>query len=282
MSGSRNAQGSTSATTKAGPAKLYPDPSLTPGDVLTADVSKICTPGYTATVRDVSTATKERVYAEYGIGYPQPAGSYEVDHFIPLELGGSNDIKNLWPEPAAPAPGFHQKDQFENYEHAEVCAGALTIEEAQQRMASDWYGYWLQESGTNPGTAIQSWSTSTPSAPVVLDPNNPAVKKSHSDICHERGSTYYDRTIYFTPYDSIGECLASGGRELLPNFGDEPERSGGDLGLRRGKIADDLDPVTEPHTLDQFWQLVRAVDPTPAFLRAIDKLENHGKRRFVR
>jgi hypothetical protein len=31
------------------------------------------------------------------------------------------------------------------------------------------------------------------------------------------------------------------------------------LGLRRGRIADDLDPVSEPHTLDQFWQLVMAV-----------------------
>jgi hypothetical protein len=43
------------------------------------------------------------------------------------------------------------------------------------------------------------------------------------------------------------------------------------LGLRCGRIADDLDPVSELHTLDQFWQLVVAVDPTPTFLRALDK-----------
>lgn len=40
----------------------------------------------------------------------------------------------------------------------------------------------------------------------------PEVKKSTSGICHERGSTYYDRTSNFVPYDSIEDCLDSGGR----------------------------------------------------------------------
>ena len=35
-------------------------------------------------------------------------------------------------------------------------------------------------------------------------------------------------------------------------------------------------------TLDQFWQLVMAVDATTIFLRAFDKLKGHGKRRLVR
>jgi hypothetical protein len=98
--------------TKAGPAYVYPNPTLTPGAVLTTDASLICTPGYASSVRDVSTATKEQVYAEYGVSYPQPTGAYEVDHFIPLEIGGSNELKNLWLESATPTPGFHEKDQF--------------------------------------------------------------------------------------------------------------------------------------------------------------------------
>jgi hypothetical protein len=48
------------------------------------------------------------------------------------------------------------------------------------------------------------------------------------------------------------------------------------LGSRHGRIADDLDPVSEPHTLDQFWQLVMAVDAAPIFLRAFDKLEDRS------
>src|SRR5262245_50824923 len=58
------------------------------------------------------------------------------------------------------------------------------------------------------------------------------------------------------------------------------EGSGGGLGLRGGRIADDLDPVSELDPLDQFWQLVLAVDPAPTLLGALDKLEDHGERHY--
>jgi hypothetical protein len=73
---------------KAGPAYVYPNPLVTPGAVFTTDASTICAPGYASGVRDVSTATKKEVYAEYGVSYPQASGAYEVDHLIPLEIGG--------------------------------------------------------------------------------------------------------------------------------------------------------------------------------------------------
>ena len=38
----------------------------------------------------------------------------EIDHIIPLELGGSNDIANLFPEPGAGAAGFREKVRLEN------------------------------------------------------------------------------------------------------------------------------------------------------------------------
>ena len=41
--------------------------------------------------------------------------------------------------------------------------------------------------------------------------------------------------------------------------------------MRRGRIADDLDPVGELHTHDQFWQLVVSVDAAPSFLGAFDQ-----------
>jgi hypothetical protein len=140
---------------KAGPAYLYPNPTLTPGAVTTTDASTICTAGYASSVRNVSAAAKKQVYAEYGVSYPQPTGAYEVDHFIPLEIGGSNDITNLWLEAATPTPGFHQKDQFENFEHDQVCDGTISVTEAQSRMVSDWYLYWQEEvEGTTPTTSL--------------------------------------------------------------------------------------------------------------------------------
>lgn len=42
--------------------------------------------------------------------------------------------------------------------------------------------------------------------------DEPEVKKSSTGICHEKGSTYYNRTQNFVPFDSIDECLNSGGR----------------------------------------------------------------------
>src|SRR6266702_6916028 len=79
-----------------------------------ATPQQICVYGYTRSVRNVPYSEKDQAYAEYGIGY-HSSGQYEIDHLIPLELGGSNDIANLWPEAAAPKPGFHEKDQVENY-----------------------------------------------------------------------------------------------------------------------------------------------------------------------
>ena len=158
---------------------MYPNPALTPGAVLTTDASAICTPGYASSVRNVSTATKEQVYAEYGVSYPQPKGEYEVDHFIPLEIGGSNDIKNLWLEPATPTPGFHQKDQFENFEHGQVCNGTISAAEAQSRMVSDWYLYWEEEVGgaTATGTILTT-SASVQSAPTLVSQTTTAADAS--------------------------------------------------------------------------------------------------------
>lgn len=181
---------------KAGPDRLYPDPKLTPGAILTTDASKLCTLGYSSTVRNVSTATKKQAYAEYGLGYPQPTGSYEVDHFISLELGGSNDITNLWPEPASPTPGFHQKDQFENFEHEQICKGIITAQEAQRRMMTDWYYYYETEMlGVTPSTApVQS---ATVPAPASAPQPAPATTTTASSSAAYYTSSYGTSKYYY-------------------------------------------------------------------------------------
>ena len=61
---------------------------------------------------------------------------------IPLELGGSNDIRNLWPEPYFTNPetgcDAHKKDRLENRLHRLVCVGSMDLKEAQAEIASDW------------------------------------------------------------------------------------------------------------------------------------------------
>lgn len=122
----------------------FPDSACTPGDILPdATTDQICQSGYARSVRNVPTSEKDQVYAEYGIA-THYSGEYEVDHLVSLELGGSNDISNLWPEAASPTPGFHQKDQVENYLHDQVCSGAVALKTAQIEIATDWMSIYNQ------------------------------------------------------------------------------------------------------------------------------------------
>ena len=116
-----------------------PDPACTPGDLIKPLVTRddICVSGYSSGVRDVSNSLKEEVYEAYGIKKHSPA-EYEIDHFVSLGLGGSNDISNLFPEAAEPRPGFHEKDKVENYLIDQVCEGAMSLQEAQIKIATNW------------------------------------------------------------------------------------------------------------------------------------------------
>jgi uncharacterized protein YceK len=121
-----------------------PDSACTPGAILaTGTKDAICKPGYAKSVRNVPDSEKNQDYAEYGITSHTP-GQYEVDHLVSLELGGSNDIANLWPELASPTPGFHEKDKVENYLHAQVCSGAISLQQAQAEIATNWLAVYNQ------------------------------------------------------------------------------------------------------------------------------------------
>ena len=120
-------------------AQSYPDQKLTPGVIATTDQAKICRDGYTKDARHVTPATKRQVFARYGFakGKFKP-GDYEIDHFVSLELGGANDVQNLWPQPYSGKWTAREKDVVETTLHREICAGKITLEEAQRRIRTDW------------------------------------------------------------------------------------------------------------------------------------------------
>lgn len=48
--------------------------------------------------RNVTQAKRDRIYKAYGVAKAdQPL--YTIDHMVPLAMGGSNDERNLWPQP---------------------------------------------------------------------------------------------------------------------------------------------------------------------------------------
>jgi hypothetical protein len=118
---------------------LYPDYKLTPGEVdpkVTAEM--VCKPGYSATVRAVPESEHKKVFARYGIDWKDHA-KYEVDHKTSLELGGTNSLANLWPQPYAGVEfTARQKDEVEDDLHRRVCHGKITLKEAQRLISEDW------------------------------------------------------------------------------------------------------------------------------------------------
>ena len=85
------------------PTPILPDRKLTPGDTFDVTAQDVCVPGYAKKVRAVPAWLKRQAYAEYGIT-EYKTGDYEVGHLIPLSLGGSNSIRNLWPQSTKTAP----------------------------------------------------------------------------------------------------------------------------------------------------------------------------------
>jgi hypothetical protein len=118
----------------AGGADL-PNPLLTPG-VVRQEITlhEVCHTRWGKDVRHVTQAMKKEVFRRYGIAWERHA-DFETDHLIPRELGGADDLRNLFPQEW---PAAHRKDRVENRARREVCAGRLTLDEARGIFLGDW------------------------------------------------------------------------------------------------------------------------------------------------
>jgi len=148
------------------PAVDMPNPLLTPGVALAVGRARICVGGYAASVRDVSESEKDAVYERYGV--PHVPYQHEVDHLVSLELGGSNAISNLWPEPYAGRWGARTKDVLEDRLHDLVCSGTIGLRYAQRIEARNWVAAYKRYVGappvaTAPGSAGSGSSGVAPS-----------------------------------------------------------------------------------------------------------------------
>jgi hypothetical protein len=74
-----------------------------------------------------------RLYGDYA---GSKLGSYEEDHLISLELGGSpTSPRNLWPEAH---PSSYTKDGVESTLNHAVCSGRVKLVPAQRAIAHNW------------------------------------------------------------------------------------------------------------------------------------------------
>jgi hypothetical protein len=129
-----------------------PDRRCSPGAYSAGLIkSVICAADFrTDPIRNVPISEKHAVEIEYGLK-PKPYGrTLEIDHIISLELGGSNDIANLFPEKVDAQPGYKLKDKLENKLHDLVCDGQISLRTAQRQIASNWVALFAKVFGSKP------------------------------------------------------------------------------------------------------------------------------------
>lgn len=124
-----------------------PNLALTPGVARTdLTVQVICKKKWGKDARVVTQAMKMQVFKNYGLsGNNDPSCKldahgrrFEIDHLVSRELGGADDVRNLWPQCYRGTWGASVKDKLENRLHRELCAGRVTLDAAHRMIINDW------------------------------------------------------------------------------------------------------------------------------------------------
>lgn len=114
-----------------------PRSDLTPGAVRAVAAADVCRARLNDNA-EVVPAVQRQVFTEYGMPQAE-ARAYEVDYLITPALGGSDDIRNLWPQPYSGSRwNAHVKDALEDRLWRMVCTGQIDLATAQHEIAVNW------------------------------------------------------------------------------------------------------------------------------------------------
>ena len=135
------------------PVQQHAVPADVPVEALNPDVrpetidQTICLPGYAASVRPATTYTngvKHKLLREAGTDTAD-ASKYELDHVIPLALGGHpRNLRNLALQPWDGDDGAKKKDRLEKQLQRAVCARQIGLREARASIYWDWQGTYVR------------------------------------------------------------------------------------------------------------------------------------------
>lgn len=139
----------------------YPDGNKTPGAIILKDppqkfdeegrlahkvglsAKEVCADGYVEKMRKkLDRNVRDAAWRNYGLK-PGTAG-YRLDHLVPLSLGGSNDLENLWPMKIRHGFGALEKDRVEYELRKAVCSEKMELFDAQFRIGRDWYADYVR------------------------------------------------------------------------------------------------------------------------------------------
>ena len=145
-----------------------PNPNFTPGATTAVAMSDICSMNHDDVVHPVPSSLQQAVFREYGMR-EAPAANYEIDLLISPGLGGTEDLRNLWPEPRYNTVwNSFVKDQLEDYLHQSVCGGKLSLATAQQDIATNWVSAYKKYFHTDKPLASDSKSDASRASDLLV------------------------------------------------------------------------------------------------------------------
>jgi hypothetical protein len=119
-------------------ARPVPNSNLTPGVTRPVGLADICPRRQSDLDPTVSPSIQKVVFKEYGIA-DAPSKDYQVDYLINPQLGGTDDIRNLWPQPYGTTVwNARAKDALEDRLYQMVCEKQIDLASAQRDIATDW------------------------------------------------------------------------------------------------------------------------------------------------
>lgn len=117
-------------------AAQLPNGFSTPGATTKASAKQICAADFDASVKPVAQWQRNAALEKYGVRPESFSG--ELDHLVPVSLGGSNEPENLWPMHPAGDMTPAAKARLAERLKTMVCDGKMTLKDAQNAFKKDW------------------------------------------------------------------------------------------------------------------------------------------------
>jgi hypothetical protein len=99
----------------------------------------LCSPAFQAgPLGEIPETVKNAVAREYGLHPKRSQQPIVIDQIVPSQLGGANDIANLFPQAVSGDGNANSKDRLETRLHDLVCDGHMPLAAARTAIAMDW------------------------------------------------------------------------------------------------------------------------------------------------
>ncbi len=111
---------------------ILPNSKVTPGDI-----DKVVMTDWVCNkqVDDLPIYKRDIVIAFRHYGVDVNDKNYRLDRLVPINLGGTNNVKNLWPMKAT---DFYKKKAVEKDLFRCICNGFISLKEAQKVLITNW------------------------------------------------------------------------------------------------------------------------------------------------